>query len=80
MGGPLLSERCNSSNKLLKLCTARTALYDSAIRSDSVFKVVSVFFGKCTTSWLRNAYQWKPDYRVVTNEKQRNYELFGADQ
>ena len=31
-------------------------------------------------SWLRNADQWKPDYRVVTNEKPRNYEVFGADQ
>ena len=32
------------------------------------------------TSWLRTADQWKPDYRVVTNEKPRNYKLFGADQ
>ena len=27
-----------------------------------------------------NADQWKPDYRVVTNEKPRNKEILGADQ
>ena len=30
--------------------------------------------------WLQNADQWRPDYRVVTNEKPRNKELFGSDQ
>ena len=27
---------------------------------------------RCLCSWFRNADQWKPDYRVVTNEKSRN--------
>ena len=31
-------------------------------------------------SWLRKADQWILDYRVVTNEKPRHYELFSADQ
>ena len=75
-------------NQLLQLCTARTAWSESdqAVRtvhgcnswwlgplwSDSVIKLVSVLFGKCTTSWLRNADQWKPDCCVVTNKKPRN--------
>ena len=27
---------------------------------------------RCLYSWLRNADEWKPDYRVVTNAKPRN--------
>ena len=40
-----------SRNQLLQLCTARTAWSDSVNRSaspDSVTKLVSVLFGKCT--------------------------------
>ena len=59
-------------------------------RSDSVIMSASVrfgnkayfgfFFGNCATLAVTNADQWKPDYRVVTNENPRNKELFGADQ
>ena len=38
-----------SYNQLLQLCTARTAWSDLMIRSDSVNKLLLVFFGKCTT-------------------------------
>ena len=83
-------------NQLLQLCTARTAWSESdqAVRAmhscnnrwlgplwfNSVIKLVSVLFGKCTTLFLTNADQWKPDYHLVTNEKPRNQELFGTDQ
>ena len=63
---------------------------DSAIRSEtslitesdrirklSLFRTFSV---NVLPSWLRNADQWKPDYRVVTNEKPRNQQRFSADQ
>ena len=43
----------------------------------SLFRSLSV---NVLPLWLRNADQWKPDYPVVTNEKLRNWELFGADQ
>ena len=67
----------NLQNQLLQLCTAWS---DSVIRSASVIKLVSVLSVNVLPSWLRNADQWKPDYRVVTNEKPRNEELFGTDQ
>ena len=35
----------------------------------SLFRSFSV---NVLPSWLRNADQWKPDYRAVTNEKPRN--------
>ena len=82
-----------NKNQLLQLCTARTAWSDSVIRSEtslitesdrsgpirylSLFRSFSV---NVLPSWLRNADQWKPDYRVVTNEKPRNQERFSADQ
>ena len=47
------------------------------IRLLNLFRYFSV---KVLPSWLRNADQWKPDYRVVTNEKPRNYEFLGVDQ
>ena len=59
---------------------ARTARSDSVIRSASEVSLFWSFSVKVLPSWLRNADQWKPDYRVVTNEKPRNLELFGADQ
>ena len=49
---------------------------DSALWLDSVFKLVSVLFGKCTTLMVTKSDQWISDYRVVTNEKPRNWELF----
>ena len=39
------------------------------IRYLSMFRSFSV---NVLPTWLRNADQWKPDYRVVTNEKPRN--------
>ena len=63
-------------NQLLRLCTARTAWSVSVIRLLSLFLS---FSAKVLPSWLQNADQWKPDYRVVTNEEPRNYELSGAD-
>ena len=47
---------------------------DMVIRSASVSvnKLVSVLSVNGRPSWLRNADQWKSDYRDVTNEKPRN--------
>ena len=50
------------------------------LRSDSVIKLVSVLSVNVLPWSLRNADQWKPDYRVVTNEKPRNQERFSTDQ
>ena len=71
--------RNKNDNQLLQLCKARTAWSDSMIRSASV-RLFRSFSVNVLPSWLRNADQWQPDYRVVTNEKPRNKELFGADQ
>ena len=84
---PIYSCRIDK-NQLLQLCTTGTAWSDSdqavqavhrcnswwlgPLWSDSVIKLVSVLFVNVLPSWLRNADQWKPDYRVVTNEKPRN--------
>ena len=53
----------------------RTVWSDLVIRSDSVIKLVSSFSVNVLPTWLRNADQWKSDYRVVTNEKPRNEKL-----
>ena len=42
--------------------------------STSVIKLFRSFSVNVLPSWLRNTDQWKPDYRVVTNEKPRSYE------
>ena len=68
-------------NQLLQLCMARTAWSDSVIRSEtSLISSFRSFSVNVLPWWLRNADQWKPDYRVVTNEKPRNQERFSADQ
>ena len=43
--------------QLLQLCMARTALSDLVIRSESVVKLVSVLFGKCTTLVVKRSDQ-----------------------
>ena len=48
--------------------------------SDSVIKLVFILFGKCTTLVNTKSDQRKPDYRELTNEKPRYYDLLGADQ
>ena len=48
---------------------SRSLVRFGPIRELSVFWFFSV---NALPSWLRNTDQWKPDYRVVTNEKARN--------
>ena len=59
-------------NQLLHLCTVRTAWSDSVIMSASVRFGNLAYFGPFSVNVLPNADQWKPDDRVVTNEKPRN--------
>ena len=57
---------------------AKKNMYNT--QGSTVYKLVSVLFSKCTTLTVRNADQWKPDYRVLANEKARNSERLGTDQ
>ena len=60
--------------------TARTVWSDLVITSDSVIKLVSVLFGKCTTLVVRKRSLIETRLPVVNNEMPRNKELFDADQ